>query len=159
MYNMTFACTPWGHLEKFCIIFGFLYVLVHLCNSCTMLYCTLLYDIDLCSSCIYVYNSCENSYPTLLLLLCTTYIVYLLYFWCCHDSLHLWYLLFLAPDFVTHRNLGNLLFYHLVQYLEQSSPMQTVVHCFPNLAGLYQMLPVFNEFLCILMYDILFPYV
>ena len=27
---------------------------------------------------------------------------------------------------------------HPVQYLEQPSPMQTVVYCFPNLAGPYQ---------------------
>ena len=105
-----------------------------------MLYCTLLYGIDLCSSCLYVCNSHKNSYPACLLLLHTTYIVYLLYFWCCHDSLHLWYLIFLVSYFVMYRNLGHLLFYHLVQYLEQTSPMQTVVYCFPNLAGLCQML-------------------
>ena len=103
-----------------------------------MLYCTLLYGIDLCSSCTYVCNSHENSYPAFLLLLHTTYTVYLLYFWCGHDSLYLF--LFLVPDFVMCRNLGHLLFYHFVQCLEQLSPMQTVVYCFLNLAGLCQML-------------------
>ena len=85
------------------LFFSFLHVLLHLCNSCTMLYCTLLYGVVLYSSCIYVCNSHENSYPAFLLLLHTTYIVYLLYFWCFHDSLFLWYLLSLIPDFVMCR--------------------------------------------------------
>ena len=144
--SLCMRCTTWllpvppEPLRKILYPFLFFHVLLHLCNSCTMLYCTLLYGIDMCSSCVNVCNSCKNSYPAFLLLLHTTYIVYLLYFWCCHDSLYLWYLRFLVPDFVMCRNLGHVLFYHLVQYLEQPSPMQTVVYCFPNLAGLCQML-------------------
>ena len=46
---------------------------------------------------------------------------------------------FFVPHFAMCRNLGHL-FYHPVQYLEQPSPMQTVVYCFPNLAGPCQML-------------------
>ena len=105
-----------------------------------MLYCTLLYGIPLYWSFIYVCNSHENSYLAFLLLLHTTYIVYLLYFWCCHNSLHVWYLLLLLPDFVMCRNLWHLLFYHLVQYMEQPSTMQTVVYCFLNVVCLCQML-------------------
>ena len=109
-----------------------------------MLYCTLLYGVVLCSSCIYVCNSHENSYPAFLVLLHTTYIVYLLYLWCFHDSVFLWHLLFLVADFVMCRNLVHVLFYHLVQYLEQPSPMQTVVYCFPNFAGLCEMIHSLN---------------
>ena len=154
-----FCLPPLGHLEKFCILFGFLHVLLHLCNSCIMLYCTLLYGINLCSSCIHVCNSPENSYPAFLLLLHTTYKMYPLYFWCCHDSLHLWYLLFLVGHSAMCRNLGHLLFYHPVQYLEQPSPMQTVVYCFPNLAGPHQKLHSLHWIFFLLMYDILLTHV
>ena len=142
MYNMT-CLYPLGHLEKFCILFVFA-MSYCIYNSCTMFYCTLLYGVILCSSYVYVCNSCENSYPAFLLLLHTTYTVYLLYFLCCHDSLYLWYLPFLVPDFIMCRNLGHLLFYHLVQCLEQPSLMQIVVYCFPNLAGLCQMLHILH---------------
>ena len=54
-----FFLAPPGHLEKFCVPPIFLHVLLHLCNSCTMLCCTLLYGIDLCSRCIHVCNSPE----------------------------------------------------------------------------------------------------
>ena len=94
-----------------------------------MLYCTLQYGINLCSSCIHV-----------LPFLHTAYTIYLLYIWCCHDSLHLWHLLFLVSHSTMCRNFGHFLFYHPVQYLEQPSPMQTVVYCFPNLAVPCQML-------------------
>ena len=103
-----FCLFYWGHLEKFCILFVFLHVLLHLCNSYTMLYCTLLYVVVLCSSYVCVCNSHADSYPAFLLLSHTTYTVYLLYFGCCHDSVYLLYLLFLLHDLVMCRNLGHL---------------------------------------------------
>ena len=48
-------------------------------------------------------------------------------------------LLFLFAHSALWRNLANMLFCHPVLYLEQSSPMQTVVYCVPNLAGPHQM--------------------
>ena len=44
-------------IEKFCILLGFLHVLVHLCSSCTMLCCTLLYDVGLCLRCVHTFCS------------------------------------------------------------------------------------------------------
>ena len=158
-------CTTWllpvhsGHLEKFCILFGFLCVLLHLCSSCTMLYCTLLYGMDLCSSCVHVCNSSENSYPAFLLLLHTTLTMYLFCFWCCHDSLHLWYLLFLVPHSAMCRNLEHLLFYHPVQYLEQLSPCRLWYIVFQILQVHVKCYTVFIDFFCILMYDILLTHV
>ena len=52
-----------GPLRKICILLVFLYVSLHLCSSCTMLYCTLLYGIDLCSKHVHICNSPENSCP------------------------------------------------------------------------------------------------
>ena len=125
---------------------------MHLCNSCTMLYCTLLYGIDLCSSCIHVCNSHENSYPAFLLLLHTTYVVYLLYFWCCHDSVYLWYLLFLVPHFaMCSIILCNIWSNHLSCRLSYIvfQIFQVYVKCYT----------VFIEFFYILMYDILLAHV
>ena len=73
-----FLPVPHGLLRKIPYPFWFLHVLLHLCSSCIMLYCTLLYGIYLCSSCIHVYNCPENSYPDFLPLLHTTYTMYLL---------------------------------------------------------------------------------
>ena len=103
-----FCLSCWGNWEIFCILFAFSHVLMHLCNSYTMLYCILLYGVDLCLSYVCVCNRHEDSYLAFLLLLHTTYTVYLLYVACCHDSLYLLYLLLLVRDFVMCRNLGHL---------------------------------------------------
>ena len=96
MYNMTFPCPPWATQKNSVSFLFFSHVSLHSCSSCTMFCCTLLYGIDLCSRCAHVCNSPENSSLASLLLLHTTYTMYLLYNWCCHDTLHLWYLLFLV---------------------------------------------------------------
>ena len=121
-----------------------------------MLYCTSLYGIVLYSSFICVCNSCVNSYLAFLLLLHITYIVYLLYFWCCHDSLNVWCLL-LCLVFVMWRNLWHLLFYHHMQYLEQPSPMQTMVYCVSkSCRSMSNTTQSSLNFCGILMYDMLF---
>ena len=103
-----FCLFCWGHLEKFCILFVSFHVLLHLCNSYTMLYCNY-YMVLICVQVMYM---CAIVMKIHILPFCYFCIQHTqcicCIFWCCHDSVYLLYLLFLVHDFLMCRNLGHL---------------------------------------------------
>ena len=128
-----------GCLEKFCILFAFS---MSYCIYVTLAPCSIVHDY-LALICVQVVYMCAIVLKIHILPSCCFYIQHtqcICCIFCIVMTQYLWCLVFLVPDFVMCRHLGCLLCYHPVQYLEHLSPLQTVVYCFPNLAGPHQML-------------------
>ena len=136
MYNMTFPCPPWTTQKNSVSFLLFsmsecIYVALAPC-SVVHVYIALIFVQGAYMSAIFLkFHALPFS------CFCIQHRQFI--FWCCHHTLYLLYLLFLIVYSVMWRNLAHVLFCHPALYLEQPSPMQTVVYCFPNLTGPGQM--------------------
>ena len=135
MYNMTFACPPWATQKNSLsfLLFSMSYCFYLALAPCSVVhyYTTLIFvqGADM-SAIVLKIHVLPFSCFSIQHQQCISF-----FFCCSHDTLYLLYLLFLGAYSAMWRNLGHVLFSHPALYLEQPSPMQTVVYCFPNLAG------------------------